>query len=248
MEIAQYPQYLIPQVTWRERMCTEEMLGAMDDFCLLRRCDCEEGKGIKMEFVEDGGSPFLTHEALSDQRIGNMSMSLLGTLFQKDDIKFKQRGDAMADWTGGEVDANRLIENWVEEVPQPWFVVVWFARGLHDKKVPYKKGGITNDKYEQFKADVEAVRNIVLGTLDEYNAASEPLFGITKINHRPSNLNYWHFTLDTYPATRAGYIEEPMDNSEKNLLKKVGKQLLRYSFRRYEEVTIPVVKETLWNK
>ena len=96
-------------------------------------------------------------------------------------------------------------------------------------------------KYDDFRN-----RESIYGSA--FPAASEPLFGITKINHRPSNLNYWHFTLDTYPATREGYIEEPRDNSEKNLLKKVGKQLLRYSFRRYEEVTIPVVKETLWNK
>lgn len=229
-------------------MSTEEMLELMDDFCLLRRCDCSEEQGINTEVVADGGCPFLTHKALSDQRVANMSMSLLGALFQKDDIRFKQKEDAMADWKGEEVDAPRLIERFVEEVPKPWFVVVWFAQGLHNQPVPYKKGGIKPEGFEEFKKEVKSVSGIVLGTLAEYNATTEPLFGTTKVNHRPTNLNYWHFTHDVRPATREGYIEEPQDNSEKNLLKKVGKQLLRYSFKRYEEVNIPQVMDSLWIK
>lgn len=248
MDVARYPHDLIPQVAWKERMCTEEMLETMGDFCLLRRCDCSEEKGIKIDMVAEGGSPILTHDALTDQRIANMSMSLLGTLFQKDDIRFKQKEEAMADWNGGEVDAVRLIENFVEEVPEPWFVVVWLAGGLHNQEVPYKKGGIKQEDFEKFKEEVNTVSGIVLGTLAEYNAEEEPLYGVTKVNHRPSNLNYWHFTLDVYPATREGYIEEPQDNSEKKLLKKVGKQFLRYSFKRYEEVSIAQMKESLWIK
>ena len=229
-------------------MCTDEMLTLMGDFCLLRRCDCAEDKGIKTELVGEGGCPFLTHEALSDQRIANMSMSLLGALFQKEDIRFKQTDEAMADWNGCNVDADRLILTFVEEVPEPWFTVIWCANGLHNQEVPYKKGGIKADGYNQFKDEVERVRGIVLGTLAEYNAAADPLYGLTKIIHRPSNLNYWHFTLDVFPATREGYIEETLDNSEKNLLKKVGKQLLRFSFHRYGDIAIPSVKEELWIK
>lgn len=190
MDIAQYPQYLIPQTVWRKHMCVDEMLSEMDDFCVLRRIDCSEEMGIDYSLVEGGGSPFLTHKALSDSSIANMSMSLLGTPFQKNDIKFKQLEEAMADWQGTEVDAKRLIENFVEVVPEPWFEVVWYVRGIHKKEVPYKKGVKGEEEFNKLKNDVKAVRNIVLTTLADYNADEAPLYGLIVLNHRPTNLNY----------------------------------------------------------
>lgn len=248
MEVALYPIDLIPKVEWREIMCTDEMLAGMENFCLIRRCDCSEDEGIDCKLVADGGSPFLSHKALSDEHIANMSMSLLGALLQKDDIRFKQKEEAKEDWNGCDVDSKRLIEGFVVEVPMPWFEVVWGAKLLHNQPVPYKKF-IKGNEFDQLKADVKAIRNIILTSFKDYDTSVDPLFALTKVNHRPSNLNYWHFTLDVYPANKEGCIKEEEAKKEKSLLKKVGKQLLRFSFQRYDSLTtIPKVNDSLWLK
>lgn len=43
-----------------------------------------------------------------------------------------------------------------------------------------------------FLNDVEAVKNVVLRTLADYNVDESPLFGLIFLNHRPTNLTYWH--------------------------------------------------------
>jgi hypothetical protein len=89
----------------------------------------------------------------------------------------------------------------------------------------------------------------VFSVLSHYVTSVDPLYALTKVNHRPSNLNYWHFTLDVYPANKEGYIKEEEAKKEKSLLKKVGKQILRFSFQRYDSLTtIPKVNDSLWLK
>lgn len=242
MQTSDYPAHLIPDTRWKRRMDSDEILESCGEFCVLRRIDGEVSTCIN----SDNGIEFLTHDALRDSQAANLSMSLAGALLEVQDMRYIQKGEAQGDWDGQCVDAVNLICDNVTERPQPWFVVAWKASTIHKKEIPYKKGVNTQKDFERLKAD--SVRQVLIDTLEEYNSALTPLRGVTSLNHRPTNLNYWHFTLDIYPFDSKAPIME-VSSKNKSFAKQVCKQLLRYSFMRIDrKYKFPKLRDSLWMK
>lgn len=245
MDFASYPNYLIPRKEWRKIMPTDSLLESNGDFCVIRRIDGEPAKCINSDLGDENA--FLTKEALKTHQIANMSTSILCALFDIKDIRFVQKGEAQADWNGGDVDAKSLVENFCSEQPSPWFEVIWYARQIHAKTVPYKKGVQKQKEFDEIKELAFKVRSIVLNTLEEYNATENPLYGVTNLSHCPTNTNYWHFTLDTFSALSDKPLIDKLSASDKRLLEHVGEKLLRYTYRRYGDGGgIPIIIEKNW--
>lgn len=241
MQIEAYPINLVPQTNWRREIKADDLLEQVEDFCVIRRID-----GNQEDCIDDVlGLPFIKNNVLKTNDAINMSVSLLGALFLANHICFRQVGEGCAPWAGEQVEAETLVATHVEEIKQPHFGVIWFASQIHNKAVPYKKEFNKVSEYKDFKEKVQFVSGIILEEFESYKNTENPLQAMTRLNHRPTKLNYWHFTFDTYPADS----REPLMKSgswRTRLLEKITKDILRFSFKLYEDCEVPTIPEQVW--
>ncbi len=241
MQKTSYPPGLVPKVEWKTKLQTDVLLKQICDFCVIRRIDGSPETCIDQSL----GTPILRSNTLRAKDVINMSVSLLGALFLLEHLEFRQVGAGKDNWNGKKVGNSLLSSDNFQVVEQPFFEVVWSASEIHNQPIPYKKEVTKVSAFNQLKQDVERVSKVVLGEFEVYKATELPLKATTRLNHCPTNLNYWHFTFDTYPADGAKPILKE-DAWRKRVLEKAAKDILRISFFRIHDREIPTIPPELW--
>lgn len=246
MEANQYPDCLIPKTCWHAHIETSDLLGLDMDVYVARRIEGKQENCIDDEFGADNA--FLKADALKNSDIPNMSLSLLGALFETNALRFRQTRQAMDNWNGQNVDTNALIENCVVECDNPWFAVAWNVTDLHNKVVPYKIEFTKEKDYNKLLSNINKVAEVISLEFADYKQAIYPLQATTKLNHSPALLNYWHFTFDIYPMGSETPIYAAKSGWEKSLTDKVAKQCLRYSFHFANSFNVTPIPSRIWKK
>lgn len=246
MDAKLYPSGLIPKSRWLHRIDVDKLVGLDVDVYVARRIEGKRDECIDMELGQENA--FLKDDVIRNSDAPNMSLSLLGTLFQTDDLRFRQAGDAMKDWDGKRVESESLIERFAFECEKGWFAVAWDVKGLHEQHVPYKKEFSREKDYNKFVQEINRVTEVIKMEFSEYKNSVAPLEATTKLQHSPTFLNYWHFVFDIYPMGSDTPLRDIKSKWAENLADKTLKQCLRYSFRCVDDLQITPLDSKIWEK
>lgn len=208
-----YPEALIPHDVWKHEIAVEDILNANQDVLIGRWVKGSTKEWIDYSLGED--MPILKEKAIDQDRMFNMSCSLLGALFLPEHFKIVTKDLGSIPWVESNYatiqediicDKNYKIENEI-------FVIAWRVLHINNMRVPYSQTFISKDKYDGFiqKAKLVAENRIddeELIVLTEWNELKKNNDGAfvadldsqLRVSHNPTNLNYWHFLVDAYPA------------------------------------------------
>lgn len=246
MTIEDYPSGLIPQCGWNLCIGTTSLVEAVPECVVARRLD-----GPREQFIDDSlgeGNHFLKSEAFHDSKLLDMSVSLLGALLTVTDMRLRQTGCASYDWDGKEVDAENLIVNHVVEPGGEWFCISWLVKDIHAQEFPYKKNA-DKSSYKTLKTNVQKVSGVVLGEFEDYLNQEKPLKAYTVLYHKPTMLNYWHFTFNVRPADSQAFIKKLGKEWSDTLFAQINKDLFRFSFSyATPEGAYPMIPHSMWEK
>lgn len=252
----QYPSEILPRQGWRQCICTQDLLDSCSEAMLGRKMDGTKEKCINPE----DGSIYMN--VLPTGSIPNLSCSLLGAFFKVDHFHFLPDNVGKANWKEGILVGEEMLceENYnhFSEVT----VVGWKVKDVSGRPLPYKRSFDKSQLYDEFKEavkEVAEVRKVVL-YLDTWeklktNSANNKqriveVVGVAKVNHAPTMLNYWHFTIDIYTAEND---LEPLLKVSDGWRKNIAANLRDFLRRCYDIITddnqVAVVdKESLWVK
>ena len=252
----QYPNEILPRQGWRQCICTQDLLDSCPEATLGRKMDGAKEKCINPE----DGSIYVNK--LPTGSIPNLSCSLLGAFFKVDHLHFLPDNAGKADWKEGTpVGEEMLCEENYNHFPEVT-VVGWKVKDVSGLPLPYNRTFEKPLLYDEFKEAVKKVaevRKVVL-YLDTWeklktNPANKKqriveVMGVAKVNHAPTMLNYWHFTIDIYTAEND---LEPLLKVSDGWRKNIAANLRDFLRRCYDIITddvqVAVVdKESLWVK
>ena len=97
------------------------------------------------------------------------------------------------------------------------------------------------------KENVKKVTGVVLGEFDDYLSQEQPLTAKTVLSHKPTMLNYWHFTFNVRPADSETFIKKIGKEWSVALFAQISKELFRYNFSyATPEGGYPSIPSVLW--
>jgi hypothetical protein len=146
------------------------------EFLLVRRTD----KNPVDAFDENG---FLRSDALIDELrdVPEMSMNLLGGLFELQHIKFIPKQEASKKWTTPHKIKFRDYKNSFRVLNESYPIYFLF-NDIHNQVIPYQRN--SNDPKVQ-KLYKKLKIPLTSNSLVDFE-------GKTVVSHEPINLNYWH--------------------------------------------------------
>ena len=244
MTVESYPSGLIPKCGWNACIGTIDLIRVVPECVVARRLD-----GPKEKYIDDSLGDeyrFLKSDTFRDSGLVDMSVSLLGALLTVKDMCLRQTGVASDDWDGNEVDVASLVEKYVLEPTEEWFCISWPVITIHAQEIPYKKSA-DKGAYKALKENVKKVTGVVLGEFDDYLSQKQPLTAKTVLSHKPTMLNYWHFTFNVRPADSEAFIKKIGKEWSDALFAQISKDLFRYSFSyAAPDGAFPEIPPTLW--
>lgn len=197
----QYPERLIPKISWKTDIEIANLLKRGQDFFVCRRLD-----GLcKNDFLDMGDGDY---EITMDKRdrlfkeiqkhFIKWSLNIMGALFQADDAKYRVSGLGNTDWNGGWVNKCKIAGQY--KVVQDTYVLLFFlASDINDFCFPYPRN-------VQKVSEIDIIRNNVkaVSRMDHEKIKLEgkkiTLEATNMLRHNPLTLNYWHVMLEQYPA------------------------------------------------
>lgn len=224
-----YPNQILPQKEFFRLMDVKALLACYPNLAVSRRVSGN---------VEDAFVLFDGQKQLKDSLMGqvaNMSLNLLGGLFDNDShLKFCPKQD-VEDWNGQDVDAQSLEGKY--EIDACCFPIFFMAKDICDYpfSAPY---------YFQKAKDAEVfISSIPVGDIekkytDEFNKQN-PIIVKTHavLKHAPTNFNYWHCVLDSYPNLSAS---EAIPTNNKGAAKRIIKMLRADLIRKFVKTDLTI--------
>lgn len=249
-----YPSEILPQQGWRQCICTQDLVERCPDAMLGHKLDGTLEQCINPE--DDS----IYMSVLPVDCIPNLSCSLLGTFFKVNHLHFLPDNEGKTPWEEGTVVGDEMMckdnYNHYSDIT----VVGWKAREVQGKPLPYDHVFDKKTLYDAFKEAAKGIAELrkVEVYLNEWedlkkNPANSKLkiaevVGEARVNHDPTNLNYWHFTIDIYPAESD---IKPLKNASKGWSRNIATNLCDFLRHCYEiienDAQVAVIDEkSLW--
>lgn len=241
-----YPTRILPQSGWGKHFHGKNFSQHKRNAIIGRRLNGKLEDCIVSNPIN--GDLSIEAEYLQSGDIINLSTSLLGAAYLIDDFAYVSKEDGVHDWdTGLDID----LANFKEGTDYYYYtsaycVVGWPILNLEGFMVPFNYNR-THESYEAFVSWQESLpmnhdnaeiskylgefKKISKTENDKFPSQLEvPTF--VKIIHRPTNLNYWHLTVDIFPIDKpeTELVKEDVNKkSYKKKLRRIADEL-RTSF------------------
>ena len=261
MNIQQYPHEILPKQNWREGVLSSEIISICQDAILGHMLNGQQEDCFDSSLGEDMLS--ILPEKLPLNRMPGLSCCLLGTSFILEHFHFLPNNDGKAPWHEG-ISVPEEIVNEDNYTYYPDVTVVgWQLKEIHEYKIPYIRKKKKKKEYEEFKDKVLAVSkksNVAIIYLEEWEHLLENpedknyrivnLFGEARVNHAPTMLNFWHYTIDLFPAENdAKPLTKVSDGWRFNMAENVCDILRRNFILISDDSDIPQIgDEKIWVK
>ena len=196
-----YPYRLLPFTGYTQSVSIDEILNNGVDFAVARRVEGDKDKILKEMYkgyyvIRD---PDILMQNIFSQ-IPSLSLTILGTGAQFEDMGYLQKENAKADWDGKTHLPFRYLTK--VSICKEYFSLVYRVSSIHKKPIEYgrkfnsKDSLIENLKYVDSTNDAETI-------LKSFTKKStyKMLPGQIQVEHRPTMLNYWHSELKLLPAS-----------------------------------------------
>lgn len=254
-----YPRNLISRRGWKKGIeavdiinnCSDAIIGHWIEGTYESCIDLTLGPGMER----------LKEESLPNKSVPNLSCSLLGALYLYEHFKYLPANDGKKLWDENTDVPDEMVSPDNYTILAKYFVVGWLIRNVHFYHIEYPHGFSKKKEYDAFKNKAEGVaekRNIDAAYLKEWEELKfavgsdklriAKLKGEARVNHNPTNLNFWHFTIDSYPAEDdVKAIANASDGWRYNMAANLA-DYLRRSFKYIEDSTdIPQISDSsLW--
>ena len=250
----QYPSEILPQQGWRQCINTQELSERCPDAMLGRKMDGTRDQCINPE------DDTLYMSVFPVSSIPNLSCSLLGTFFKVSYLHFLPDNKGKAPWTTGQSVCDDMLReenyNYYPDVT----VVGWKVKDVFRLPLPYTRSFDKKKLYDDFKESAKEVAELrkqmvflnawedLKKNPDNANLRIVEVEGEARVNHAPTMLNYWHFTIDVYPAeTDLKPLTKASEGWRKNLAANLC-DFLRRNYVIIEDDTqvAQVDDDTLW--
>lgn len=209
-----YPEQILPQKHFLHIMDVKGLLNCYPTLAVSRRV-----KGNR----DDAFVCFNGERQLKDSLMGqvaNMSLNLLGGLFVNDKhLKFCPKQDVM-DWTGEDVCKDGLEGKF--SIEECCFPVYFLVKDIwnYPFSVPYS---FQKEKEAMLFISSKPEGDIEKKYVDKFNKQESILLKTHAVlKHAPTNFNYWHCVLDSYPSLSS---EDAIPTNYKNSANRIIKQL-----------------------
>jgi hypothetical protein len=196
-----YPIIIIPKTRYKLEIDLDKLF-AENEVYLLRKSDLKTEDTFK---IYSNGVYTLNDDAISLNRIINLSLNIIGGSFKPKHSKYTPKNKGSEIWKGDKIRISDYKDAYV--IDKPKGDIFLKANNLHNKSIPYRV--TTNhhlhkeiEKFERAFGKKTIVSNIAGQNIE--------LKGKMKIKHVPVNLNYWHaeLKLETY--------KEPLERYKSN--------------------------------
>jgi hypothetical protein len=172
-----YPYIILPKPSFVNPI-NFDTLFQESDVILTRRVDLE------IEEVYDPVSETLKSSVFAKQDIPGMSLNILGGLFQVDFNQYKTTGTASDEWNNCPVYLTDYLKDY--QIITSNFTSIYFkSSDLHHIDVPFIRE--QNHDSIKFYASLNRTPDMINGKYQ--------LNGNLFLEHKPTNLNYWHAEL-----------------------------------------------------
>lgn len=212
----------MPKQGYKPRMDVNDILKSVEILAVVRRSP------YALEFREEDGVKRLSEDCITDE-VFNYSMNLLGNVFNVDEhLQIRQTGIGRKDWDGVTMLSDEDALKNSEDVPA--FPIYFMVKDLQNVKIPYTKVIEKQSEYDELQKTSNALgRKIAEQTWEKGKPMH--LEGLLRVNHIPTNLNYWHVTLDIYPPDKT----EPIMKGNSKWHKKLRDGIFDYLATHYQE-------------
>ncbi len=233
MAIPPYPRAVLPQVGWKNPILSDDIIKSNKDAVLGHMLEGTEEKCIDKSLGE--GMDSIRRDFLPLKRMANLSCSLFGTCFIAQYFHFLPQEKGEAKWNGNLIEESLMDETNYRYIPE-MIVVGWLLRAVHLMPLPYPRTFVCKTDYDRFMNEALPVAEerkieIIRQSWEELKAETKAkqetdgenetnktnditlrVVGESHVNHDPTMLNYWHFTIDLYSA-----------NDNKNAVNKISR-------------------------
>lgn len=232
-----YPVEILPQKVYKRRLSIDRLLKQYKGLMVVRQVEGEESL-FRME-TEDGVS--ILRDTVFGTSMANLSLNLAGGIFNVDreeHLRFLPTSPkAEAPWEGGQVNPDIVSDSENYSFCSPCFGLCFLVNTIHERSFPFFKhfdSQAERDEYEQLAISATTAKEKeydahLVGAFESKhnNVVIRPR---TRINHAPTNANYWHVTLDTYRPTDIVPISpyEKQNSSDKKLFKALKQDLIHH--------------------
>lgn len=218
-----YPVEILPKKEYELRLDIPSILKVYPNLYVSRRID----GAMEDMTIDFDGDKVLSDMALEKVGVANLSVNLLGALFDTTQhILYKPFRCAFTDnWNGGELQFD--ITDDMYERKEPCFAVYYNVKAFLE--FPMTQSVLFQKEKEYIAFRTKAIVN---GADERYFKAFEKgetiKFPVSqRANHMPTCCNYWHVTFDTYSFDNPNVPISSQDSS--GPIKRVLR-LLRHDF------------------
>lgn len=239
-------------------MDTAAIISHQDHALLGHLLEGTEGDCLDYSLGED--MPTIAEKYLPLNRIPNLSCSLMGSIFNLEDFHFLPINIGSQSWKEGlDISTDFITEDNYRYFPDIT-VVSWPIIDVHLFPVRYSRRFGKQKDYDDFKdkaKDVAAKRNIEIllkswselcPDTENNNQRIVDAIGEAKVIHNPTMFNYWHFTIDLFPAENSSTPINSISSAWKENMAVNLWDVLRHSFVVIvsNEMIPPISDKTLW--
>lgn len=209
-----YPNYILPKTNYKPLMNVDGLVKSQPT-CLVRRSD----KSLEDTFNKLGDYYTLKEGVIIHSDIPNLSLNLLGGLFEVQHIKYKTNHADLSSkrWDGtSPIYLADYVNSYIKV--ENYCAVYIDANNVHDVNVPYKRPvdkELTN-LLKAFNKDRGFEEEELKKVKNDY-----VLEGKTEVAHDPTNLNYWHVEFKI-----SDYKGDTVHKGKPNWIKAYCKQVL----------------------
>lgn len=174
-----YPQKILPDIKYVHIIVDmDSLLSAQKSYSVHR-----SALPLTHTFNELG---ILREDAIPIKRIPGLSMNLLGSFFQVEDIEFNPKSPGSDKWDGLLIVNICDFSESIETIAPPFCPVFFDISNIHNADVPFERTLNKDLKRKLIQAKIID---------DKYRESTKELNYKIKIEHAPTNLNYWHIEL-----------------------------------------------------
>lgn len=222
---AEYPIGLVPLPKYLQMIDLSSIIDASCPLFVGRRMN-----GDPQGFVEIDDDLYLMPNEISQELSGHvpdMSMNMLTSISKVDYLKWQQIKSASDSWDGSEIkvqDYNDCVS-----FISSSYAIIYKASNLHNINIPYKKSFNSMKEYQEGKQYVDYVEKLIDKNFQKSNEYD--FTAISKLEHKPTNMNYWHVTLDIYEPDKDTFLKNNKGKYRKDICDYVVDTMLKKNVR-----------------
>jgi hypothetical protein len=220
-----YPVEILPNNTFVLHMNIGELIRCYPNLCVVRRINGKK---------DDAFEKFNGEHRLKEHYLGqvlNLSLNLIGGKFKVDlHLGFSPNGSAVHNWDGQDINLDDIQNNYKME--ESCFPIYFKAKEIFNFPFEYSRCFKDKKNYLMFckATNVSDIEGKYITVFGKGQLINQTVRTHAILRHEPTNFNYWHCVLDSFPYNSSTKPVETDENTKpiKRLRRKLRTELITH--------------------